>query len=81
MDCVDPDCCEQLSCASDPLCQGSADPLALLLQKPPPPAASATAAAASPPTASHTQSFYQRVRFLLGKTATHILPGEVPFDT
>uniref|UniRef100_A0A8C5F4S5 Teneurin transmembrane protein 1 n=1 Tax=Gadus morhua TaxID=8049 RepID=A0A8C5F4S5_GADMO len=71
MDCVDPDCCEQLSCASDPLCQGSADPLALLLQKPPPPAASATAAA----------SFYQRVRFLLGKTATHILPGEVPFDT
>ncbi|CAL8262825.1 unnamed protein product [Lota lota] len=81
MDCVDPDCCEQLSCASDPLCQGSADPLALLLQKPPPPAASATTAAASSPAASHTQSFYQRVRFLLGKTATHILPGEVPFDT
>uniref|UniRef100_A0A8C5H6N1 Teneurin-2 n=1 Tax=Gouania willdenowi TaxID=441366 RepID=A0A8C5H6N1_GOUWI len=74
IDCVDPDCCEQLSCGSDPLCHGSADPLALLQQSPPPPP---TAPSSSP----HTHSFYHRIRFLLGKGATHTLPGDVPFDT
>jgi len=73
MDCVDPDCCEQLSCGSDPLCHGSADPLALLQQGPPP--------ASAPPTNTHAHSFYRRIRFLLGKAATHSLPGDVPFDT
>uniref|UniRef100_A0A3B4ALP1 EGF-like domain-containing protein n=1 Tax=Periophthalmus magnuspinnatus TaxID=409849 RepID=A0A3B4ALP1_9GOBI len=68
MDCVDPDCCEQLSCGSDPLCHGSSDPLSLLQQSPLPPT-------------SPTHSFYRRIRFLLGKSATHTLPGEVPFDT
>uniref|UniRef100_A0AAQ4P5B9 Teneurin transmembrane protein 1 n=1 Tax=Gasterosteus aculeatus aculeatus TaxID=481459 RepID=A0AAQ4P5B9_GASAC len=76
MDCVDPDCCEQLSCGSDPLCHGSTDPMALLQQRPPPPAASS-----SSPTSTHTHSFYRRIRFLLGKAATHTLPGDVPFDT
>ncbi|XP_013877523.1 teneurin-1 [Austrofundulus limnaeus] len=74
-DCVDPDCCEQLSCGSDPLCHGSADPLALLQQSPQSP---------SMPSAfisTHTHSFYRRIRFLLGKSATHTLPGDVPFDT
>uniref|UniRef100_A0A8C2ZWA3 Teneurin transmembrane protein 1 n=1 Tax=Cyclopterus lumpus TaxID=8103 RepID=A0A8C2ZWA3_CYCLU len=75
MDCVDPDCCEQLSCGSDPLCHGSADPLALLQQGPLPPTAS------PPPTSTHAHSFYRRIRFLLGKAATHSLPGDVPFDT
>lgn len=75
IDCVDPDCCEQLSCGSDPLCHGSADPLVLLQQGLP----STIAAPSSPST--HTQSFYQRIRFLLGKAATHTLPGDVPFDT
>ncbi|XP_046872433.1 teneurin-1-like isoform X2 [Hypomesus transpacificus] len=74
VDCVDPDCCVQVSCASDPLCQGSPDPLALLQRTgpapPPPPAL--------PP--SHTHAFFQRVGFLLGRTATHTLPGELPFD-
>uniref|UniRef100_A0A7N6B9M1 Teneurin transmembrane protein 1 n=1 Tax=Anabas testudineus TaxID=64144 RepID=A0A7N6B9M1_ANATE len=75
MDCVDPDCCEQLSCGSDPLCHGSADPLALLQQSPQPPTAPPS------PTSTHTYSFYRRIRFLLGKAATHTLPGDVPFDT
>uniref|UniRef100_A0A8D3EBD1 Teneurin transmembrane protein 1 n=1 Tax=Scophthalmus maximus TaxID=52904 RepID=A0A8D3EBD1_SCOMX len=75
MDCVDPDCCEQLSCGSDPLCHGSADPLALLQQSP------LTPAAPPSPTSTHTHSFYRRIRFLLGKAATHTLPGDVPFDT
>lgn len=75
MDCVDPDCCEQLSCSSDPLCHGSADPLALLQQSPLPsngPPASA---------GTHAHGFYSRIHFLLGKAATHTLPGDVPFDT
>ncbi|KAM7418046.1 hypothetical protein PAMA_017607 [Pampus argenteus] len=75
MDCVDPDCCEQLSCGSDPLCHGSADPLALLQQSPLPPTAPPSSASA------HTHSFYRRIRFLLGRAATHTLPGDVPFDT
>uniref|UniRef100_A0A8C6NS06 Teneurin transmembrane protein 1 n=1 Tax=Nothobranchius furzeri TaxID=105023 RepID=A0A8C6NS06_NOTFU len=75
VDCVDPDCCEQLSCGSDPLCHGSADPLALLQQGPQSPTA--------PPASSstHTHNFYRRIRFLLGKAATHTFPGDVPFDT
>ncbi|KAG7241772.1 hypothetical protein INR49_024742, partial [Caranx melampygus] len=75
IDCVDPDCCEQLSCGSDPLCHGSADPLALLQQSP------LTSTAPPSPTSTHTHSFYRRIRFLLGKAATHTLPGDVPFDT
>lgn len=75
MDCVDPDCCEQLSCGSDPLCHGSADPVALLQQSPLPPTTSPS------PTSTHTHSFYRRIHFLLGKAATHTLPGDVPFDT
>lgn len=75
LDCVDPDCCEQLSCGSDPLCQGSADPLALLQQ------GSLPLTTPHSPTSTHTHSFYHRIRFLLGKAATHTLPGDVPFDT
>ncbi|XP_061642682.1 teneurin-1 isoform X2 [Phyllopteryx taeniolatus] len=75
IDCVDPDCCEQLSCGSDPLCRGSADPMALLQRNPLPPAAPPS------PINTHTHSFYQRINFLLGKAATHTLPGDVPFDT
>lgn len=74
-DCVDPDCCEQLSCGSDPLCHGSADPSLVLQQNPQP----TTTSSAS--TSMHTHSFYYRIRFLLGKAATHTLPGDVPFDT
>uniref|UniRef100_A0A3Q3W7D0 Uncharacterized protein n=1 Tax=Mola mola TaxID=94237 RepID=A0A3Q3W7D0_MOLML len=74
-DCVDPDCCEQLSCGSDPLCHGSADPLALLQQNPLPTTAHPS------PASTYTHGFYRRVRFLVGKAATHTLPGDVPFDT
>uniref|UniRef100_A0A8C6U1H4 Teneurin transmembrane protein 1 n=1 Tax=Neogobius melanostomus TaxID=47308 RepID=A0A8C6U1H4_9GOBI len=47
VDCVDPDCCEQLSCGSDPLCHGSSDPLSLLQQSPLPPPAPHTASTAA----------------------------------
>ncbi|XP_077387511.1 teneurin-1 isoform X1 [Festucalex cinctus] len=75
IDCVDPDCCEQLSCGSDPLCRGSADPMALLQRSPLAPTAPPS------PMNTHTHSFYHRIHFLLGKAATHTLPGDVPFDT
>ncbi|KAL0173937.1 hypothetical protein M9458_029905, partial [Cirrhinus mrigala] len=26
------------------------------------------------------QSFYQRVRFLVGRDSTHVIPGTSPFD-
>uniref|UniRef100_A0A8C9T954 Teneurin transmembrane protein 1 n=1 Tax=Scleropages formosus TaxID=113540 RepID=A0A8C9T954_SCLFO len=68
-DCVDPDCCHQASCYSGPLCLGSPDPQDLIQQ-------SQTPFAPLP-----AQLFFARVLFLLGKTRTHILPGEIPFDT
>ncbi|XP_041112039.1 teneurin-1-like isoform X2 [Polyodon spathula] len=69
MDCVDPDCCQQSSCYSGPLCQGSPDPLDLIQQ--------------SQPSFSQFPSrlFFQRTRFLIGRDSTHVLPGDVPFDS
>nr|XP_006632818.2 PREDICTED: teneurin-1 isoform X1 [Lepisosteus oculatus]XP_015206937.1 PREDICTED: teneurin-1 isoform X1 [Lepisosteus oculatus]XP_015206938.1 PREDICTED: teneurin-1 isoform X1 [Lepisosteus oculatus] len=69
MDCVDPDCCQQATCYSGPLCQGSPDPLDLIQQ-------SQTPFIQLPP-----RLFFQRIRFLIGKDTTHVLPGEIPFDT
>ncbi|XP_017559200.1 teneurin-1 [Pygocentrus nattereri] len=70
VDCVDPDCCQQGSCSNKPLCQGAPDPLALLQQSHSQP----------PSTPLPTYTFFQRVRFLLGKSGTHTLHGDVPFD-
>ncbi|XP_066570780.1 teneurin-1 [Amia ocellicauda] len=69
MDCVDPDCCQQASCYSGPLCQGSPDPLDLIQH-------SQTPFTQLPP-----RLFFERVRFLIGKDSTHVLPGDVPFDS
>ncbi|XP_072573657.1 teneurin-1-like isoform X1 [Paramormyrops kingsleyae] len=69
MDCVDPDCCQQASCYSGPLCQGSPDPLDLIQQ-------SQTPFVPLPP-----RLFFDRVRFLVGKASTHVLPGDIPFDS
>uniref|UniRef100_A0AAY4CRM4 Teneurin transmembrane protein 1 n=1 Tax=Denticeps clupeoides TaxID=299321 RepID=A0AAY4CRM4_9TELE len=69
LDCVDPDCCGMVVCSSNPLCQGSPDPRALLDHAPNP--------TLPPP----VPSFFHRVRFLLGKSATHTLHGDIPFDS
>ncbi|MBN3270945.1 TEN1 protein, partial [Polyodon spathula] len=69
MDCVDPDCCQQASCYSGALCQGSPDPLDLIQQ-------SQTPFSQLPP-----RLFFQRTRFLIGRDSTHVLPGDVPFDS
>ncbi|KAM5146383.1 teneurin-1 isoform 2-T2 [Mantella aurantiaca] len=68
-DCVDPDCCQQVNCFSSPLCQGSPDPLDLIQQS-------------QPPFSQHPpRLFYDRIRFLIGKDGTHVIPGEISLDS
>uniref|UniRef100_A0A8D0CGR6 Teneurin transmembrane protein 1 n=1 Tax=Scleropages formosus TaxID=113540 RepID=A0A8D0CGR6_SCLFO len=68
-DCVDPDCCRQESCQSGPLCQGSPNPMDIIQQNQTPFAPSAP------------RLFFDRVRFLVGKSSTHVFPGDIPFDS
>ncbi|XP_026066564.1 teneurin-1-like isoform X1 [Carassius auratus] len=69
MDCVDPDCCSQQVCVSAPLCQGSPDPRDIIQQS------------HAPFETRPSRQFYDRVRFLIGRDSTHILPGDLPFDS
>ncbi len=69
MDCVDPDCCSQQVCASAPLCQGSPDPRDIIQQS------------HAPFETRPSRQFFNRVRFLIGRDSTHILPGDLPFDS
>ncbi|KAJ7316264.1 hypothetical protein JRQ81_002426, partial [Phrynocephalus forsythii] len=67
VDCLDPDCCLQSTCQNSLLCRGSRDPLDIIQQ-------------------SHTgspivKSFYDRIKLLVGKDSTHIIPGENPFNS
>uniref|UniRef100_A0A8C5EIZ9 Teneurin-4 n=1 Tax=Gouania willdenowi TaxID=441366 RepID=A0A8C5EIZ9_GOUWI len=68
VDCMDPDCCLQATCHTTPLCVGSPDPLDIIQE---------TQMSTSQ---SNLQSFYDRVRFLVGRDSTHIIPGANPFD-
>ncbi|KAM6151151.1 teneurin-1 isoform 2-T2 [Rhynchocyon petersi] len=68
-DCVDPDCCQQNNCYVSPLCQGSPDPLDLIQQS-------------QPLFSQHTSRlFYDRIKFLIGKDSTHVIPPEISFDS
>lgn len=68
-DCVDPDCCQQSNCYASPLCQGSPDPLDLIQQS-------------QPPFSQHPpRLFYDRIKFLIGKESTHVIRGDVSFDS
>ncbi|XP_047440563.1 teneurin-2 isoform X4 [Mugil cephalus] len=66
-DCMDPDCCIQSPCQNSPLCRGSRDPLQVIQQ--------------SPMSQPRVRSFYDRVRMLVGRDSTHIIPGENPFNS
>ncbi|KAM7389478.1 hypothetical protein PAMP_023454 [Pampus punctatissimus] len=66
-DCMDPDCCIQSPCQNSPLCRGSRDPLQVIQQ--------------SPMSQPHVRSFYDRVKMLVGRDSTHIIPGENPFNS
>uniref|UniRef100_A0A8C2UAY9 Teneurin-1 n=1 Tax=Coturnix japonica TaxID=93934 RepID=A0A8C2UAY9_COTJA len=68
-DCVDPDCCQQNNCYASPLCQGSPDPLDLIQHS-------------QPPFSQHPpRLFYDRIRFLIGKESTHVIPGDISFES
>lgn len=66
-DCMDPDCCIQSPCQNSPLCRGSRDPLQVIQQ--------------SPLSQPRVRSFYDRVKMLVGRESTHMLPGENPFNS
>ncbi|XP_064414034.1 teneurin-4 isoform X3 [Latimeria chalumnae] len=68
VDCMDPDCCIQASCRTSLLCLGSPDPLDIIQET------------QMPLSQQNLQSFYNRIKFLVGKDSTHIIPGENPFD-
>ncbi|XP_028832896.1 teneurin-3 isoform X11 [Denticeps clupeoides] len=68
VDCMDPDCCLQASCQSQPFCRGSPDPNNIISMS------------QSAPTQQAAQSFYQRISFLSGPESTHITTGENPFN-
>ncbi|XP_044310033.1 teneurin-2 [Varanus komodoensis] len=67
VDCLDPDCCLQSTCQNSLLCRGSRDPLDIIQQS-----------HSSSPT---VKSFYDRIKLLVGKDSTHIIPGENPFNS
>uniref|UniRef100_A0A8B9HFI8 Teneurin-2 n=1 Tax=Astyanax mexicanus TaxID=7994 RepID=A0A8B9HFI8_ASTMX len=67
VDCMDPDCCTQTSCLTNPLCRGSRDPLQVIQQ--------------SQSAGQKVSSFYDRVKVLVGRDSTHIIPGSNPFNT
>uniref|UniRef100_A0A3P8Z795 Teneurin-4 n=1 Tax=Esox lucius TaxID=8010 RepID=A0A3P8Z795_ESOLU len=68
VDCMDPDCCFQASCQTTSLCLGSPDPLDIIQE---------TQLSTGQ---NNLQSFYDRVRFLVGRDSTHVILGANPFD-
>ncbi|XP_074917885.1 teneurin-4 isoform X1 [Chelonoidis abingdonii] len=68
VDCMDPDCCLQPLCHVNPLCLGSSDPLDIIQES------------QTPTSQQNLHSFYDRIKFLIGKDSTHVIPGENPFD-
>uniref|UniRef100_A0A8C6X229 Teneurin-2 n=1 Tax=Naja naja TaxID=35670 RepID=A0A8C6X229_NAJNA len=67
IDCLDPDCCLQSTCQNSLLCRGSRDPLDIIQQ--------------SHSGSEAVKSFYDRIKLLVGKDSTHIIPGENPFNS
>ncbi|XP_057705538.1 teneurin-2 isoform X7 [Corythoichthys intestinalis] len=66
-DCMDPDCCIQSPCQNSPLCRGSRDPLQVIQQ--------------IPLSQTRVHSFYDRVKMLVSRDGTHVIPGENPFNS
>ena len=68
VDCMDPDCCLQPLCHVNPLCLGSPDPLDIIQET------------QAPVSQQNLHSFYDRIKFLVGRDSTHVIPRENPFD-
>uniref|UniRef100_A0A4W4GLL6 Teneurin-2 n=1 Tax=Electrophorus electricus TaxID=8005 RepID=A0A4W4GLL6_ELEEL len=58
VDCMDPDCCTQSPCLTNPLCRGSRDPLLIIQQ--------------SQSAGQKVSSFYDRIKVLVGRDSTHV---------
>ncbi|XP_035525860.1 teneurin-3 [Morone saxatilis] len=69
VDCMDPDCCTQISCQGQPYCRGSPDPAAV--------AGQGQSSAAQPT----SKGFYDRVSFLIGPSGSHVIPWDNPFNS
>lgn len=69
VDCMDPDCCAQISCQGQTYCRGWPDPVAVASQ--------------SQGSAIHTssRSFYDRVSFLIGPSGSHVVPWDNVFNS
>uniref|UniRef100_A0A8C3K781 Teneurin-4 n=1 Tax=Calidris pygmaea TaxID=425635 RepID=A0A8C3K781_9CHAR len=68
VDCMDPDCCLQPLCHVNALCLGSPDPLDIIQDT------------QAPVSQQSLHSFYDRIKFLIGKDSTHVIPGDNPFE-
>uniref|UniRef100_A0A8B9IS25 Teneurin transmembrane protein 4 n=1 Tax=Amazona collaria TaxID=241587 RepID=A0A8B9IS25_9PSIT len=68
VDCMDPDCCLQPLCHVNALCLGSPDPLDIIQET------------QAPVSQQSLRSFYDRIKFLIGKDSTHVIPGDNPFE-
>uniref|UniRef100_A0A3P9IIU3 Teneurin-4 n=1 Tax=Oryzias latipes TaxID=8090 RepID=A0A3P9IIU3_ORYLA len=68
VDCMDPDCCLQGTCHTTTLCVGSPEPLDIIQET------------QMSSVHSNLQTFYDRVRFLVGRDSTHVVLGSNPFD-
>uniref|UniRef100_A0A8C6K0J9 Teneurin-4 n=1 Tax=Melopsittacus undulatus TaxID=13146 RepID=A0A8C6K0J9_MELUD len=68
VDCMDPDCCLQPLCHVNALCLGSPDPLDIIQET------------QAPVSQQSLHSFYDRIKFLIGKDSTHVIPGDNPFE-
>ncbi|XP_037233790.1 teneurin-4 isoform X3 [Falco biarmicus] len=68
VDCMDPDCCLQPLCHVNALCLGSPDPLDIIQET------------QAPISQQSLHSFYDRIKFLIGKDSTHVIPGDNPFE-
>ncbi|XP_077464637.1 teneurin-3 isoform X2 [Stigmatopora argus] len=71
VDCMDPDCCTQISCQGQTYCKGSLDPGAAVI-------ASHGQNSAGQPV---SKTFYERVAFLMGPSGSHAVPGQNPFNS
>lgn len=69
VDCMDPDCCTQISCQGQTYCRGSPDPAAVAGQ----------GQSSSPRPLS--KGFYERVGFLIGPGGSHVIGWENPFNS
>ncbi|CAB1456024.1 unnamed protein product [Pleuronectes platessa] len=68
VDCMDPDCCAQISCQGQTYCRGSPDPTTV--------AGQGQSSSGQPP----SKGFYDRVSFLIGPSGSHVIPWDNPFN-